>query len=166
MTSTIASSGVRPGFAVPSTQNTAPILEFRCLYTHDLRRKQKRWQDGLLRFHTFNKRIMVYDVSRNYIGDMHWREDEVLQDGDEFQLDRGVLIQVGEATGSMEQDLTGLLEKRKKAPEVVVNEEVPQQPVVVPMAGSKVAQLPQLRPKTLNAQGTDWESCVAYEIAS
>ncbi len=153
MTSTTTSSSVRqtPGFAVPSTQNTAPVLEFRCLYTHDLRRKQKRWQDGLLRFHAFNKRIMVYDVSRNYIGDMHWREDEVLQDGDEFQLDRGILIQVGEATGSMEQDLTGLLEKRKKAPEVVVNEEVLQQPVAVPMAGSIAAQPPQLRPKTLNA---------------
>lgn len=94
---------------------------------------------------------MVYDVSRNYIGDMHWREDEILQDGDEFQLDRGILIQVGEATGSMEQDLTGLLEKRKKAPEVAVNEEVLQQPVAVPMTGSIAAQPPQLRPKTLNA---------------
>ena len=153
MTSTITSSGVRqtPGFAVPSTQNTAPVLEFRCLYTHDLRRKQKRWQDGLLRFHTFNKRIMVYDVSRNYIGDMHWRENEVLQDGDKFQLDRGILIQVGEATGSMDQDLTGLLEKRKKAPEVAVNEEVLHQPVAVPMAGSIATQPQQLRPKTLNA---------------
>ena len=153
MKSTIPSSAVRqvPAFTVPSTQNTAPVLEYRCLYTHDLRRKQKRWQDGLLRFHTFNKRIMVYDVSRNYIGDMHWREDEILQDGDEFELDRGVLIQVGEATGSREQDLTGLFEKRKKAPEVTLNEEVPHQPVAVPMARSTTAQPSQLRPKTLNA---------------
>lgn len=94
---------------------------------------------------------MVYDVSRNYIGDMHSREDEILQDGDEFELDRGVLIQVGEATGSMEQDLTGLFEKRKKAPEVAVNEEIPHQPVAVPMARSTAAQPSQLRPKTLNA---------------
>lgn len=153
MTSTITSSGVRqtPAFTVPSTQNTAPVLEYRCLYTHDLRRKQKRWQDGLLRFHTFNKRIMVYDVSRNYIGDMHWREDEILQDGDEFELDRGVLIQVGEAIGSMEQDLTGLFEKRKKVPEVAVHEEAPHQPVAVPMSGPIAAQPSQLRPKSLNA---------------
>ena len=94
---------------------------------------------------------MVYDVSRNYIGDMHWREDEILQDGDEFQLDRGILIQVGEATGSMEQDLTGLFEKRKKAPDVAVNEEVPRQPAAVPMARITAAQPSQLRPKTLNA---------------
>ena len=94
---------------------------------------------------------MVYDVSRNYIGDMHWREDEILQDGDEFELDRGILIQVGEAVGSIEQDLTGLFEKRKKAPEVAVNEEVLHQPVAVPMARPTAAQPSQLRPKTLNA---------------
>lgn len=94
---------------------------------------------------------MVYDVSRNYIGDMHWREDEILQDGDEFQLDRGVLIQVGEATGSMEQDLTGLFEKRKKAPEVAVIEEFPHQQLAIPMARPTAAPQSQLLPKTLNA---------------
>ena len=156
MTSTITSSGVpgvhqTPAFAIPSTQNTAPVLEYRCLYTHDLRRRQKRWQDGVLRFHTFNKRIMVYDVSRNYIGDMHWRQNEILRDGDEFELDRGVLIQVGEAIGSMEQDLTGLFEKKKKAPEVMIHEEVPPQPLVIPTARPTAAQTSQLRPKTLNA---------------
>lgn len=93
----------------------------------------------------------MYDVSRNYIGDMHRRKDEVLQDGDEFELDRGVLIQVGEATGSIEQDLTGLLEKRKKAPEVVVNDDVSHQPSAVPTARPTAAQPSQLRPKTLNA---------------
>ena len=50
---------------------------------------------------------MVYDVSRNYIGDTHWREDELLQDGEDFELDRGILIQVGEATGSPDQALSG-----------------------------------------------------------
>ena len=153
MTSTITSSGARqmPAFTVPSTQNTAPVLEYRCLYTHDLRRKQKRWQDGLLRFHTFNKRIMVYDESRNYIGDMHWREEDILQDGDEFQLDRGVLIQVGEATGSMEQDLTALLEKRKKAPEITTCEEIPHQPVAIAVASPAATVPSQIRPKPLTA---------------
>ena len=109
----------------PLTQNTAPVIEHRCLYTHDLRRKQKRWQDGFLKFHTFNKRVMVYDVPRNYIGDTHWRDKDPVQDGDEVELDRGILIQVGEILGSVEQDLTELLEKRKKAPEVLVNETLP-----------------------------------------
>ncbi|KAI9696404.1 MAG: hypothetical protein M1836_005682 [Candelina mexicana] len=97
---------------IPSTQNSAPIIEFRCLYTHDLRRKSKRWQDGFLRFHTFNKRVMVYDVPRNFVGDMHWRENGELQDGDELELEKGILVQVGELVGRIDQDLTGLFEKK------------------------------------------------------
>ncbi|KAI4144305.1 MAG: hypothetical protein L6R39_004239, partial [Caloplaca ligustica] len=97
---------------VPTSQNTAPVLSFSCLYTHDIRRKQKRWQDGILRFHTFNKRIMVYDTPRNFIGDTHWRETQAIQDGDELELEKGVLIQVGEEVERTETDLTGLLEKR------------------------------------------------------
>ena len=94
---------------------------------------------------------MVYDESRNYIGDMHWREEDILQDGDEFQLDRGVLIQVGEATGSMEQDLTALLEKRKKAPEITTCEEISHQPVAIPVASPAVTVPSQIRPKPLAA---------------
>lgn len=101
---------------VPTTQNTAPVLSFNCLYTHDLRRKAKRWQDGFLRFHTFNKRVMVYDVLRNFIGDTHWRESQAIQDGEELELEKGVLIQVGEEAERTETDLTELLEKRKAKP--------------------------------------------------
>ena len=94
---------------------------------------------------------MVYDESRNYIGDMHWREQDILQDGDEFQLDRGVLIQVGEATGSMEQDLTALLEKRKKAPKITTCEEILHQPVAIPVASPAATVPSQIRPKPLTA---------------
>ena len=94
---------------------------------------------------------MVYDESRNYIGDMHWREEDILQDGDEFQLDRGVLIQVGEATGSMEQDLTALLEKRKKAPEITTCEEISHQPVAISVASPAATVPSQIRPKPLTA---------------
>ncbi|KAK3635809.1 hypothetical protein LTR56_014515 [Elasticomyces elasticus] len=104
-----------PSLSIPQTQNTAPVLEFNCLYTHDLRRKAKRWQDGFLRYHTFNRRIMVYDVPRNYIGDSHWTGGEALQDGDEVMLDKGgVMVQVAEAVGRTETDLTDLRKSRKK----------------------------------------------------
>ena len=137
---------------VPNTQNTAPIIDYRCLYTHDLRRKQKRWQDGVLRYHTFNKRVMVYDVPRNYIGDTHWRDSEPVQDGDEFELDRGVLIQVGELLGSVQQDLSELLEKRKKAPEVQTRDDSLPKQSAVNLARPHVSQPTQLiRPKSLNA---------------
>jgi len=157
----ITSPGTRQtqNLTVPSTQNTAPVLEFRCLYTHDLRRKQKRWQDGLLRFHTFNKRVMVYEVSRNYIGDTHRRDDDVVQDGDEFELDRGVLVQVLEAVGSMEQDLTELLERRRKPKDTNSPGYVAHTPgrdptstaTTMTLVRSTFGQPSQLRPKSLNA---------------
>lgn len=139
------------GLTVPSTQNTAPILDFRCLYTHDIRRKAKRWQDGTLRFHTFNKRIMVYDLSKNFIGDHHWCEKDPLQDGDELELDKGVLIQVGDSTGTTIQDLSGLFEKRKKAQPGTPGRATPTKPGPVSTTRPIPVQLSQLRPKSLNA---------------
>ncbi|KAI0476448.1 hypothetical protein GGR56DRAFT_471536 [Xylariaceae sp. FL0804] len=93
--------------------STAPVLDFVCLFTHDLRRKQKRWQDGRLKYHTFNNRVMVYDERGNFIGDTHWRDDYDLGEGEELQLERGgVIVQVSECTGSREQDLSELIDKR------------------------------------------------------
>lgn len=144
-------SHINLGLTVPSTQNTAPILDFRCLYTHDLRRKAKRWQDGTLRFHTFNKRIMVYDLSKNFIGDYHWCEKDPLQDGDELELDKGVLIQVGESIGTTIQDLSALFEKRKKAQPETPGRFTPLKPCPAGTTRPTPAQLSQLRPKSLNA---------------
>ena len=156
MTSTLPRPTSAVSLQPQQTQNTAPVIEHRCLYTNDLRRKAKRWQDGILRFHTFNKRVMVYDVPRNYIGDTHWREEYPVQDGDEFELDRPVLVQVGEQVGSVEQDLTGLLGKRHKkdaaqesGPEPYSSS--PSAPLIA--SGSRMgAVIPtHLRPKSLNA---------------
>lgn len=133
---------------VPSTQNTAPVFDFRCLYTHDLRRKAKRWQDGILRFHTFNKRVMVYDILRNFIGDTHWRERGPLQDGDDVELEKGVLVQVGESTGSTDQDLSDLFKNRINAQGVSPGK-------APPPSSSPAKSIPvppsQLRPRTLNS---------------
>ncbi|KAJ5165089.1 uncharacterized protein N7500_006919 [Penicillium coprophilum] len=95
-----------------SPQVTASVVKFRCLYTHDLRRKSKRWHDGYLRYHKFNKRVMVYDDQGNFIGDHHWRSPDEVQDGDEMELDKGVLIEVTENMGTTETDITTLYEKR------------------------------------------------------
>ncbi|KAJ5470461.1 hypothetical protein N7530_007818 [Penicillium desertorum] len=98
-----------------SPQVTASVVKFRCLYTHDLRRKSKRWHDGYLRFHKFNKRVMVYDDQGNFIGDHHWRSPDDVQDGDEMELDKGVLIEVTENMGTTETDITTLYEKKKSS---------------------------------------------------
>ena len=99
---------------IPASQNTAPVLEFQCLYTQDIRRKaQKRWQDGRLKFHTFNKRVMVYDERSNFIGDMHWQGNWEFAEGEDLRLERvGIEVQVCECIGKKEQDLTELLDKR------------------------------------------------------
>jgi Protein of unknown function (DUF2439) len=113
----MASSSFTAGTSidVPQTQNTAPVLQFRCLYTQDLRRKQKRWQDGRLKFHTFNKRVMVYDERYNFVGDTHWREDTPFHEGEELELERGgIMVEVGECVGKREQDLSELVDKRVK----------------------------------------------------
>ncbi len=140
-----------PSLTVPSTQNTAPVHCFRCLYTYDLRRKAKRWQDGALRYHTFNKRIMVYDISRNFIGDTHWRDGGGIEDGDELELDKGVLIQVGEKTESVDQDLTSLFEKRRKNHTNSGENSSSVLPDSAPVRQPVPSSPSQLRPKSLNA---------------
>jgi hypothetical protein len=135
-------------FSVAPTQNTALILEFRCLYTHDLKRKQKRWQDGFLRFHTFNKRIMVYDVPRNFIGDMHYRQGDQVEDGDELQLEKGVLVQVGESIGRAEQDVSEIIAKRRTDEH---SSPIASHVLPASLRTRNTAHSSQLRPKSLNA---------------
>lgn len=97
------------------TGTTAVVHDFICLFTHDLKRKQKRWQDGKLKYHCFNKKLMVYDERGNFIGESHWRDDGDLQDECELTLERGgALVQVAECVGSHTQDLTDLVEKRAR----------------------------------------------------
>ncbi|CZS91467.1 uncharacterized protein RCO7_07076 [Rhynchosporium graminicola] len=141
---------------VPHSQNTAPVLEFRCLYTADIRRKQqKRWQDGRLRFHTFNKRVMVYDEKSNFVGDTHWKGSH-FEEGEELELERGgILVEVGECIGKRDQDLTELVDKRIKDREERVAAKVAASPSATMYRGqSTPTESALLRPKPLNAMLT------------
>jgi hypothetical protein len=99
-----------------ATATSSLILEFVCLYSNDLRRKQKRWQDGTIKFHTFNQKFMMYDDNGVFVGEGHWQGDkDSFQEGLETKLDRPmVCVQVMECTGSKEQDLTQVLGKRAR----------------------------------------------------
>ncbi|KAK1776388.1 hypothetical protein QBC45DRAFT_419595 [Copromyces sp. CBS 386.78] len=113
----VISSG-RSAAGANETGSTATVLEFLCLFTHDLKRKQKRWQDGRLKYHTFNRRVMVYDDRGNYVGDMHWRRDWDFDEGEEIELERGgVIVQVAECVARQQQDLSELIDKRAKEKE-------------------------------------------------
>lgn len=115
----IMSSGSAVGAHDPKAPgSTAPVSEYTCLFTHDLRRKQKRWQDGRIKYHTFNRRVMVYDERGNFVGDMHWCRDWEFGEGEEVELERGsVIVQVGDYVGNQDQDLSELLDKRVKEKE-------------------------------------------------
>ncbi|TVY81153.1 Uncharacterized protein LSUE1_G006907 [Lachnellula suecica] len=135
---------------VPPTQTTAPVLEYRCLFTPDLRKKQKKWQDGRLKLHTFNSKVVVYDDRANIVGDTHWREGSQLEDGDEIELERGgFLVQVGEYLEKRDQDLSELVDKRKKEK----GERAAAKLAASPAVGRSQAlstPAPHLKPKALN----------------
>lgn len=133
---------------------TASVVKFRCLYTHDLRRKSKRWQDGYLRYHAFNKRVMVYDDHGNYIGDHHWRSPDEVQDGDELELDKGVLIEVGERMGTTQQDLTNLFEKRKSSQTSPSSNNLQARPTPTPTPALAPASTPTYTPMTASTPST------------
>lgn len=136
--------------APTQNQNTAPVFEFDCLFTHDLRKKKKTWHDGCLRFHTFNRRIMVYDDSKNFIGDLHYRDAGDLQEGEELRLDKGVLVDVGRRTGQTETDLAEVLDKGRHGDEVAQSKQAT--PAAIHQNMQRVPSLnAQGRPKSLAA---------------
>src|SRR5690242_21646248 len=97
-----------PHSQLPASQ-TAPVAEFRCLYTPDVRKKQKKWQDGFLKFHSFNNRVMVYDQARNFLGDTYYKDSDALHEGDELTLDKGVMAEVADALGVTQTALKPLI---------------------------------------------------------
>ena len=65
----------------------------------------------------------MYDVPRNFIGDTHWsghsggKSATVIEEGDELALESGILVEVAEAVGETETDLSELIRKRTVAKE-------------------------------------------------
>jgi Protein of unknown function (DUF2439) len=94
---------------------------------------------------------MVYDETKNYIGDTHWTDTSEFQEGEELRLDKGVLVQVGEQIGHTETDLAPIiLDKRR--PETAFS--TPQLSVPSNKYSSGVRQaraVLQTRPKSLAA---------------
>lgn len=99
-----------------SATTSSSVHEFICLFSHDLKRKTKRWQDGKLRYHTFNGRVMVYDERGSFVGDAHVPGSPAsLDEGEEMTLDRGgAIVQVCEMIGELAVDLEPLVDKRAR----------------------------------------------------
>lgn len=141
-----------------SPPTTAAVLEYLCLFTHDLRRKQKRWQDGRLKYHAFNKRVMVHDERGNFVGDMHWQQDYEFDEGEEVELDRGgIIVQVSNLVARSETDLSELLDKRAKEKEQRQTRQIARSPApaaMLPRPVSRPSVIPpdhfQLRHRSLH----------------
>lgn len=148
--------------SVPPSQNTAPVHEFRCLYTHDVRKKQKKWQDGRVKYHTFNKRVMLYDDTLNFIDDTHWKEGGDLQAGDQLILDTGVLIDLEELLATTQTDLAPLWEKDSNkqqrengsAPRSTITTTIPAKAASILSTGRNIGssvEIPKQKHRSLNA---------------
>ena len=135
-----------PSFTPTPTQNTAPVHEFRCLFTYDAHKKAKKWHDGSVRFHTFNRRVMVYDDGKHYIGDHHYRQDDEFDEGAELRLDRGILVDVGERLGETQTDLAPILDRRKE-------DASPQQARKIRRVAAASQQQPKKLTQILGTQG-------------
>lgn len=108
---TPASSMRHTGTSSSQLPPSAPVLEFRCMFTHDMFKKQKKWHDGSVKYHTFNKKVMVYDESRNLVGGLHYQQPEEFGEGLEIKLDRPILVQVEDQLGESTTDLTPLISR-------------------------------------------------------
>ncbi|KAJ6257469.1 hypothetical protein Dda_7254 [Drechslerella dactyloides] len=96
--------------SIPPTSQSAPIDEFVILWTADKHKKLKKWHDGYLRYHTFNRRLMVYDHLNNKVCDKFLPEDEPMDVGDELVFESH-LITIEDVKGRQSQDLRPLFEK-------------------------------------------------------
>ncbi|KAK6532674.1 hypothetical protein TWF281_006853 [Arthrobotrys megalospora] len=96
--------------SIPLTSHSAPIDEYIVLWTADKYKKLKKWHDGYLRYHTFNKRLMVYDHLMNKVCDKFLPEPEPIDVGDELVFDSH-LITIEDVKGRQSQDLRPLFEK-------------------------------------------------------
>ncbi|EPS40157.1 hypothetical protein H072_6035 [Dactylellina haptotyla CBS 200.50] len=96
--------------SIPLSSQSAPIDEYVVLWTADKYKKLKKWHDGYLRYHTFNKRLMVYDHMMNKVCDKFLPEPEPIDVGDELIFDNH-LITIEDVKGRQAQDLRPLFEK-------------------------------------------------------
>lgn len=93
---------------------------------------------------------MVYDDSKNFIGDLHYRDADELQEGEELRLDKGVLVDVGRRTGQTETDLAEVLDKGTRGDEGTQAKQAA--PRVMYQSKQRVpSAIPKGRPKSLAA---------------
>ncbi|QPG75759.1 hypothetical protein FOA43_003119 [Brettanomyces nanus] len=80
--------------------------EYRILYTFDIYKKAKVWQDGTLRLFKINKKLIVYDDSKVLVYEDFWKLYETFHERQVIKFD-DVWITVDATLGVYERDVLG-----------------------------------------------------------
>lgn len=81
----------------------ADIHEFSVLFTRSVKKKQKDWHDGYLKWHTFNFRAILYDDQRKQVANEFFPRRTIRSDSElEFS---SALVQIGEQTEILQANL-------------------------------------------------------------
>lgn len=94
-------------------QKTAKVERFKCLWTPNKYQVRKRWHDGILHFHTFNFRAMLYDKSNVLVDDLFILKRQIIL-GDEIEFDNHLVI-VEDTLESIYSDISSLYIRDQKA---------------------------------------------------
>ncbi|BFZ63885.1 hypothetical protein YB2330_005022 [Saitoella coloradoensis] len=99
---------------IPRPRMMANVHEFAVMYTPDKHKKQKVWHDGILRFHAFNFRAMLYDETRTLTDSVFLPNHPVPSVGDEVRFDRHT-VTVERVIEITQTDITPILVRKRTA---------------------------------------------------
>ncbi|EMR10009.1 hypothetical protein PNEG_01765 [Pneumocystis murina B123] len=84
----------------------AKVDRFKCLWTANKHQIRKRWHDGILHFHTFNFRAMLYDEANVLIDDLFIPKQHIVS-GNEIEFDNYLVI-IEDALDAIYSDISSL----------------------------------------------------------
>ncbi|EEB07528.2 meiotic chromosome segregation protein [Schizosaccharomyces japonicus yFS275] len=91
-----------------NSQNLHDVLQFEVLWTAHKRKKNKQWQDGTMKFHSFNQRVVLYDSEYRVIATSFLPMRSTLSVGEELELDR-FLVTLEALQNTTQTDVTPVL---------------------------------------------------------
>jgi len=98
---------------------------YACLYTGDLKKKTKKWHDGYLQLHYFNRKLILLDSEFNHVDEVFWKKNRTpllnaqsnaldpsftLEDGDEVGLTYHIATVEGTVIHEARKDLSNVIQ--------------------------------------------------------
>ncbi|KAK9379139.1 uncharacterized protein V2V93DRAFT_374084 [Kockiozyma suomiensis] len=83
------------------------IFSYDVLWTAQMTQKRKTWNDGLVKFHTFNKRLMLYTSERLLIDSTYLKRVRI-EIGETINMDKHI-VTIESANTSFVQDVSSII---------------------------------------------------------